>query len=199
MGEVIDTDPLVRSAECFQAEHMKIGLQSVNPALREIPPSPPKYQLRYTTDMNMFKKVKADSVESYLASIPDDRKEIIEMLHSFIQKTVPSLKPHFAYNMLGYGSFPYKNYKKEMIDWPVVALANQKNYVSLYVCAVDDGQYIAEKYKDQLGNVSIGKSCIRFKKKEDIHLDVLKKVLLHAAKNPGLVGAGEHKKPKKKS
>lgn len=147
--------------------------------------------------MNMFKKVKADSVESYLELVPENRQEIIYFLHDFVQKTVPSLKPHFAYNMLGYGSFPYKNYKKEMIDWPVIALANQKNYVSLYVCAVTDGEYLAEKHKDELGKVSVGKSCIRLKKLEDVNLDVLKKILKAAAKNPGLVGAGEHKKKKK--
>ena len=91
--------------------------------------------------------------------------------------------------MLGYGSFPYLNYKKEMVDWPIIALANQKNYVSLYVCAVDHGQYIADKYKKELGKVSVGNSCIRFKKLEDINLPILKKVLQLAAKSPGLIGA----------
>jgi uncharacterized protein YdhG (YjbR/CyaY superfamily) len=136
--------------------------------------------------MNMFKPSKATNVKEYLASIPPERKEMIEFLHEFIQKTVPKLKPHFSYNMLGYGSFPYKNYKKEDITWPVISLANQKNYVSIYVCSVDNDGYIAEQYKDKLGKVSVGKSSIRFKKLEDIDLAILKKVLQIAAKNPGL-------------
>jgi uncharacterized protein YdhG (YjbR/CyaY superfamily) len=135
----------------------------------------------------MFKPVKAKTVKEYIAAVPDERKEIIIFLHDFIQIAAPKLKPHLAYNMLGYGSFQYKNYKKEMIEWPIVALANQKNYVSVYVCAIVDGQYIAEKYKKELGKVSVGKSCIRFKKLEDINLLVLKKVIKEAAKNPGLV------------
>lgn len=146
--------------------------------------------------MNMFKKVTADSVASYLQLVPEERKEMISFLHEFIQETVPALKPYFAYNMIGYGSFPYKNYKKEIVDWPIISLANQKNYVSVYVCAVVDGQYIAEKFKDKLGKVAVGKSCIRIKKLPDIDLDGLKKVILAAAKKPGLVGAGEHKKKK---
>jgi hypothetical protein len=136
---------------------------------------------------NMFKAVKANTVEEYLDAIPPERKELIELLHQFIQKAAPSLKPHFAYNMLGYGSFPYRNYKKEIINWPVVALANQKNYVSLYVCALSDGQYVAEKFKKELGKVSVGRSCIRFKKLNDLNLPVLKKVLQMAQRNPGLV------------
>ena len=135
----------------------------------------------------MFKPVKATNVNEYITNIPDNRKEIIAFLHEFIQKTIPSHKPYLANNMLGYGSFPYKNYKKEMIEWPIVALANQKSYVSIYVCAIKDGTYLAQKYKDELGKVSVGKSCIRIKKLDDIHLPTLKKILKEAVKKPGLV------------
>ena len=138
------------------------------------------------TLMNMFKPTGAKTVEGYLAKVPKERKELVEFLHAFIQKSVPKLKPHFAYNMLGYGKFPYLNYKKEKIDWPIIALANQKNYISIYVCALEKGEYIAEKHKKSLGKVSVGKSCIRFKKLEDINLVELKNVLKLAAKSPGL-------------
>lgn len=144
--------------------------------------------------MNMFKKIKPTNVKEYLDSIPKDREETVLFLHNFIQKKTPKLKPHFAYNMLGYGSFPYRNYKKELIQWPIVALANQKNYISLYVCAVDHNEYIAEKYKKDLGRVSVGKSCIRFKKITDLNLSVLEEIIKFAEKQPGLVGAGKSKK-----
>jgi hypothetical protein len=144
--------------------------------------------------MNMFKESKAKTVEEYIDSVPEDRKELISFLHDFIQKAAPGLKPHFAANMLGYGSFPYRNYKNEPIEWPTVALANQKNYVSIYVCAVDDDGYIAEKYQKDLGKVSVGKSCIRFNKLEDVDLPTLKKVLQFAEKHPGLVDAEKYKK-----
>lgn len=137
--------------------------------------------------MNMFKAVKATTVAEYLAAIPPERKAIINFLHDFIRKTVPKLKVHFAYNMLGYGSFPYKSHKGKIMEWPVISLANQKNYVSLYVCSISKGKYLAEYYKKDLGSkVSVGKSCIRFRKIEDIHLPTLKKVLQLAAKSPGL-------------
>ena len=141
----------------------------------------------YTRSMNMFKPVKATTIEEYFEMLPPERKEIIQFLHTLIQKTAPSLKPHFAYNMLGYGSFKYKSYKKEILDWPTISLASQKNYISLYVCSVDHNEYIAEKYKDKLGKVSVGKSCIRFKKIEDLNLDTLKTVIKLAEKSPGLV------------
>lgn len=134
----------------------------------------------------MFKKTSAKNVKEYLASIPKERKETTLFLHNAIQKISPKLKPHFAYNMLGYGSFPYRNYKKEIVDWPIVALANQKHYISVYVCAMSSGKYLAEKYKKDLGKASVGKSCVRFKKLEDINLPTLKKIIKEASKNPGL-------------
>lgn len=139
--------------------------------------------------MNMFKPVKAKTTKEYFDQLPKDRKEPMDFLDKFIKKAAPSLKPVFSYNMPGYGMFKYKNYKGDVIDWPTVGLASQKNYISLYVCAVVDGEYVAEKHKKELGKVSVGKSCIRFKKVEDLNLKTLEKVLKIAEKSPGLVGA----------
>ncbi len=137
----------------------------------------------------MFAKNSTSSVQEYINDVPEQRKEIIEFLHNFIQESAPKLEPHFAYNMLGYGSFEYIDKRtKELKSWPVVALANQKNYVSVYVCALEDGAYIAERYKDKLGKVSVGKSCIRLKKLEDVDLEELKKILELAQDSPGLIG-----------
>ena len=133
----------------------------------------------------MFKPVKAKSISEYIALIKEPRKSQIIELDSIIQKTVPFLKPVFASNMLGYGTFHYKTKSGREGEWPVLSLASQKNYISVYVCSVTNGKYIAEEYKDKLGKVSVGKSCIRFKKIEDIDLEVLKKVLTEAAKSPG--------------
>lgn len=133
----------------------------------------------------MFKPVGVDNREDYIDTLSPERKDIILSVDKLIQKTVPSLKPNFLYNMLGYGAFDYINYKKENIKWPVIALASQKNYISLYACAILDGKYLAEDYKDRLGKVSVGKSCIRFKHLEDLNIEVLKKLLVEAAKNPG--------------
>jgi len=134
----------------------------------------------------MFKPVNAKSVEEYIAMLNTERREIINALDSLIKATSPSLKQHFAYNMIGYGSFKYLDYKKREIDWPIVAVASQKNYVSVYVCALEEGEYLAEKYKDKLGKVSVGKSCIRFKKISDVNSETLSMIIKKASENPGI-------------
>jgi hypothetical protein len=45
---------------------------------------------------------------------------------------------------------------------PLIALAPQKRHLSLYVCAVVDGGYVAEQPADRFGTVSCGRSGIRF-------------------------------------
>lgn len=142
----------------------------------------------------MFKPVGAKSDDEYIAMLNDERREVIEHLDKVIKETVPGLKRWFAYNMLGYGEFEYTDYKGNPGKWPIIALASQKNYISLYVCAIDDGEYVAEKHQDKLGKVSVGKSCIRFKKLDDLNLDEIKNILKLAEKMPGLVVAEKKKR-----
>lgn len=141
--------------------------------------------------MNMFKPVNAKNKDEYMSMLPEARKNILSTLDKIIRTEAPELTDFYAYNMPGYGAFNYLNYKKEEIKWPVISMASQKNYVSVYVCAVVDGEYIAEKYKDSLGKVNVGKSCIRFNKIEDLNLETFKKVVRLAAKNPGFAGVKE--------
>jgi hypothetical protein len=139
--------------------------------------------------MNMFAKNEATSVEEYLLMVPNDRKKDIDFLHDFIQKSVPKLKPYYASNMIGYGSFYYLDSKKQKKDWPIISLANQKNYITIYVCAIVEDKVAAAEYKKDLGKLTKGISCIRFKNIEEIKLETLKKVLKLAEKNPGVAGA----------
>jgi hypothetical protein len=127
-------------------------------------------------------------VESYLVSTPKEQKEDFLFLHNFIKKTVPKLKLYFASNMLGYDSFPWRNSKKELISWPTISLASQKNYITVFVCSVEDGKYLLENYKKELGKVNVGKTSISIKKIDDLNLPGFKKVLLYAQKHPGLRG-----------
>ncbi len=46
--------------------------------------------------MNMFKTVKATSINEYIEMLPDDRKASVKFLETFIKKTAPSLKLIFA-------------------------------------------------------------------------------------------------------
>jgi uncharacterized protein YdhG (YjbR/CyaY superfamily) len=60
-----------------------------------------------------------------------------------------------------------------------VALANQKNYISLYTCAASHLESYKQKYPEQ----KTGKGCINFRDGDEIHLDDLEAVIRHAIEN----------------
>lgn len=125
-------------------------------------------------------KIAAATPEEYLERV-GEREPILRAVDELIRESAPSLErtmvSGMAMNMIGYGMFHYKSKSGREGDWPVLALANQKNYVSLYICALENGQYVAEKHKEELGKVSVGKSCVRFKKLSDLNLDALANIL----------------------
>ena len=124
-------------------------------------------------------------VKEFLAALPEDRRPIVQRVHEVIRAAAPQLTPAVAGGMLGYGPFHYRYASGREGDTFVVSLASQKRYVSLYLSATADGAYLAESNADRLGNVSVGKSCIRFKKLEDLDLDVLGELVRTSAElNP---------------
>ena len=129
----------------------------------------------------MVQVTSAKTPEEYIAQLVEPRRSQIQQLHELIRQTVPNLEPTMRFGMLGYGTYHYKYASGREGDWAIIALASQKNYISLYVCAESDGKYLAEQYNEQLPKANIGKSCIRFKKAEDVDLGVIQRLLRDAA------------------
>lgn len=110
--------------------------------------------------------------EDYLKQVPEDRRQALRFLHKEIRKAAPKLKPEICHGMIGYGVKPYETPSGCKGVWPVIALASQKRYMSLYVCACGPDGYLPETVKEKLGKVSVGKSCIRFTKLENLNVGV---------------------------
>ncbi len=107
-----------------------------------------------------------DPVEEWFAAA-GPRADELRRVDALVRQAAPGLDRQLvaagAGRMLGYGLLPYRPRSATGTTlWPLVALAAQKRHLSLYVCAVVDGQYLAESRAAQLGKVSCGKSCIRF-------------------------------------
>jgi hypothetical protein len=108
----------------------------------------------------------ADDIEAWFDSA-GPRAEELRRADALVRAAAPGidrqLVPMGSTAMLGYGLMPYRpRSAKETTMWPLISLAAQKRHLSLYVCAVVDGEYIAEQRAERLGKVSCGKSCIRF-------------------------------------
>jgi uncharacterized protein YdhG (YjbR/CyaY superfamily) len=129
-------------------------------------------------------KSKATTIDEYLAELPDDRRDAVEAVRKVILKNLPDgYEEVLQYGMLGYvvplTVFPagYLNRKNEPV--PYVCLASQKNYMSIYLMSVyGPGEAEFRKAYATTGKkIDMGKSCIRFKKVDDLALDVIGKAV----------------------
>lgn len=120
---------------------------------------------------------------AYLASLPPERRSDLKVLHAAIRKAAPRLKPHLAYNgtMIGYGPYHYKYATGREGDCPIVAISSRAQGISLYVCGSRNGHAIAESARARLGQVSVGKVCIRFKRLSDLNLPVALELVREAS------------------
>ncbi|WP_369252059.1 DUF1801 domain-containing protein [Geodermatophilus amargosae] len=108
----------------------------------------------------------SDPIEEWFAAA-GPREAELRRVDALVREAAPGLDrelvPAGAGQVLGYGLMPYRpRSARETTRWPLIALAAQKRHLSLYVCAVVDGEYLPEVRAERLGKVSCGKSCIRF-------------------------------------
>ena len=103
-----------------------------------------------------------------LASLPEGRRTDARRLHRLIRKTAPSLKPFVANGGIGYGPMHVRYASGREVDWMVVGLAFNKNGLALHVMIPADGSAMPEIRKERFPKGDVGKSCVRFKKLDDL-------------------------------
>jgi hypothetical protein len=119
--------------------------------------------------------------KEFFESVPEERRSVFKKLDSHIRKHAPDLTPYTEGKFLGYGKYHYKYDSGREGEWFTIGLRNNKDSIAVYVTTTVDDSYLTEKYEDQL-NADIGKSCIRFKKEEDIDWTTLGELFEEANK-----------------
>lgn len=125
---------------------------------------------------------KATSVPEYIDSLPADRKKAIVAIRKAILKNLPKgFEEVMSYGMIGY-VVPHKLYPAGYhcdpnLPLPFMSLASQKNYISFYHMALYEGKLL-DWFREEWKGVSnkkldMGKCCIRFKKPDEIPIDLL--------------------------
>lgn len=126
-------------------------------------------------------KSTAANPEEYLAAVEEPRQSQIRALYDLIREAAPDLAPHMRSGMIGFGTFHYKGKSGREGDWFKLALASNKNTIMFATCAMIPGGYMAEAYKERLPKAKIGRSCINFKRLEDVDLDVIREIVRRTA------------------
>ena len=125
----------------------------------------------------------AISVEEYFDTLPEDRQKPMKQLRSAIKKNLPKgFKEVMTYEMVGYvvphSLYPGGYHCDPKLPLPFMCLASQKNFISFYHMGVYSDKKIldwftSEYAKRAKGKLDMGKSCIRFKKPDQIPFDLI--------------------------
>ncbi len=121
----------------------------------------------------------ATTVKQYLAELSKERKAQIETVREVILENLPEgYEEAMNFGMISY-QVPLETYPDTYNKKPLLyaALANQKNYMSVYlmgIYSVDANDKKFEKaYKATGKRYDVGKSCVRFRKPDDLPLDLI--------------------------
>lgn len=125
----------------------------------------------------------ATTVDHYMTELPDERKPAMEKLRAIIRKNLPKgFEETMNYGMMGYvvphSVYPAGYHCDPKLPLPFMGLASQKNSINFYHMGIYANPellawFTAEFPKHVKGKPDMGKSCLRFKKPEQIPYDLI--------------------------
>lgn len=125
---------------------------------------------------------KATTVAAYLAELPEDRRAAIDAVRRVILKNLDKdYEEHMSYGMIGY-CVPHRVYPagyhcNPKQPLPFAGLASQKGHMSLYLMGLYGSAELVRWFESEWAKtgkkLDMGKSCVRFKKLDDLPLDVI--------------------------
>ncbi len=129
----------------------------------------------------------AQTVEDYLAELPPERQHAMGEVRKAILDSLPDgFEEIMDFGMIGY-VIPLETYPKTYNGHPLqyAALASQKNYMSLYLMCIyaheESRMWFMDELEKRGKKLNIGKACIRFKKLDDLPLDLVGEAIAHAS------------------
>ncbi|WP_395056769.1 DUF1801 domain-containing protein [Flavobacterium sp.] len=126
---------------------------------------------------------KATNVSEYIIEIPEERQQAFSKLRQTILENIPKgFEECMIYGMVGY-VVPHSIYPKgyhcdPKLPLSFTAIASQKNFIALYHMGICSNPKLLEWFTSEFAKHSkkkldMGKSCMRFKKPEDIPFELI--------------------------
>lgn len=121
--------------------------------------------------------------QEYVDSLPEDRKSAIEKLRKTVKSNLPEgFEEEISYGMLGYivphSIYPKGYHCKPNLPLPFINIASQKNFIAFYHMGIYVNSellnwFVLEYSKLVKSKIDMGKSCIRFKKMDEIPYELI--------------------------
>ena len=128
-------------------------------------------------------KIEANSPDEYVSKLPEDRQEAVQKLRDVINANIPKgFQETMSYGMIGYvvphSIYPDGYHCDPKLPLPFMNVASQKNFVAVYHSGIYANPKLLEWFtteypKHSSRKLDMGKSCIRFKKVDQIPFDLI--------------------------
>jgi len=125
----------------------------------------------------------AKTVDDYLAELTPERREVLSAVRATVNRNLPNgYEERMSSGMITY-ELPLEKYRNTYNGKPLcfAGLSAQKNHFALYLIGLYEDPAAAKHFKAEVEKtgkkLDIGKSCIRFKKLEELPLDVIGKTI----------------------
>ncbi|MDI5889458.1 MAG: DUF1801 domain-containing protein [Bacteroidota bacterium] len=125
----------------------------------------------------------ATTVSAYLEEIPEERKDALKKLRATILKNIPKgFVEQMTYGMIGYvvphSIYPNGYHCTPELPLPFISFASQKNFIAIYHMGIYANPellnwFVTEYPKHSTQKLDMGKSCIRFKKANQIPFELI--------------------------
>jgi len=127
------------------------------------------------------------TINNYFEKLPQERREVMSKLRSIIQENLPKgFEEAMSYGMPGFvvplSLYPDGYHCKKEEPLPFISMASQKNFIGLYHMGIYASpklySWFTQEYpKHCKYKLDMGKSCIRFKRMDDIPYDLIKELV----------------------
>ena len=128
-------------------------------------------------------KIKANNILEYKKNIPEDRKDVFDKLIETVRENIPKgFSEELSYGIpswvVPHSFYPKGYHCSPELPLPFVSVASQKNFIALYHMGIYTTPellewFVKEYPKHSKRKLDMGKSCIRFKKMDDIPFELI--------------------------
>ncbi|MBY0534833.1 MAG: DUF1801 domain-containing protein [Chitinophagaceae bacterium] len=127
--------------------------------------------------------MEAGSVDEYIEKIAEPQQAAVKKLRAIVKKNLPKgFKEQISYNMIGFvvphSTYPNGYHCDPKLPLPFLNIAAQKNFIALYNMGLYADPVLTKWFQEEyaklgLAKLDMGKSCIRFKKPDQIPYDLI--------------------------